>query len=326
MRFAGYGRNSTDKQNPTSPLDQLHEIREAGEAKGWVFVRGYTDTAVSGFSEFGRDAFAEMKRDAEAGLFDCIIIEDLDRLSRNIGDAAKFKEKMDFLGIAIYSLSKGGFVNELDIGFKGTMNAQFLKDLSQKTKRGLAASVRKGKSAGGLPYGYKNTAEPGIIVIDEPKAEVVRRIFQMYADGHSPRSIAGALNSDGVPSPRGGDWNASTINGHRSRGVGILRNTIYIGRRVWRRTCKVRNPDTGQRLIRTQSEENHITVKVPHLRILKKNLWDSVQARLPNRRNNKPYPKRSAYLLSGLMECGECGSPYTAMGGGKHARFGCSAR
>lgn len=177
-----------------------------------------------------------------------------------------------------------------------------------------------------MPYGYKSTAEPGVIAIDDKKADVVRKIFQMYADGYSPRAIAGSLNAEGVPSPRGGKWNASTINGHRSRGVGILRNTIYVGQRVWRRTCKVRNPDTGQKLIRAQNKEKQISVEVPHLRILKKELWSSVQTRLPNRTNAKPYPTRRAYLLSGLMECGECGSSYTAMGGGKYIKFGCSAR
>ncbi|WP_390922642.1 recombinase family protein [Parasedimentitalea psychrophila] len=46
MRFVGYSRHSTDKQNPTSAEDQLYDIKVAGEAKGWVFVRGYADSAV----------------------------------------------------------------------------------------------------------------------------------------------------------------------------------------------------------------------------------------------------------------------------------------
>ncbi|MBO9448896.1 hypothetical protein J7426_01405 [Tropicibacter sp. R16_0] len=66
------------------------------------------------------------------------------RLSRNLGDAAKFREKMEFLGVVIFSLSKGDFINEFDVGFKSTMNSQYLTDLSIKTKRGMAATFRKG--------------------------------------------------------------------------------------------------------------------------------------------------------------------------------------
>lgn len=249
MRFVGYGRMSTDRQNPLSAEDQIYEIRTAGEAKKWKFVGAYTDNAVSGFSTHGRDQFARMQSDAKEGKFDCIVVEDLDRLSRNLGDLAKFRELMDFYGIPTYSLSKGGFIGDLDIGFKGTMSAQFLQDLSQKTKRGLAAKFRSGKSAGGLAYGYRTTAEPGVHKIHEDEANVVRRIFKMYADGYSPRMIAGQLNAEGIPGPRGGVWNASSINGHRERGVGILRNSLYIGRRVWGRTQQLKNPETGRRII-----------------------------------------------------------------------------
>ncbi|WP_417733812.1 recombinase family protein [Roseovarius sp.] len=250
MRFAGYGRMSSDRQNPKSAEDQIFEIKAAGETNGWVFVRGYTDKAMSGSTIFGCTGLEELRRDASEGKFDCIIIEDVDRLSRNLGDLAKFVEYMAFYKVIIYSLSKGGFINEMDVGFKGTMSAQFLKDLRQKTRRGLAAAVRDGRSGGGLPCGYRLTVNPGVFEIDEERAEVVRRILQMYADGYSPREIAGALNEEGIPSPTGGQWNASSINGHKERGVGILRNEIYVGVRVWNRTEQVQNPETGTRQIR----------------------------------------------------------------------------
>jgi len=74
---------------------------------------------------------------------------------------------------------------------------------------------------------------------------VVRRIFEMYADGASPRSIAAALNEEGIPSPgsswkraqrRSGGWLASAIHGDPSRGTGILNNPRYVGRVVWGRS------------------------------------------------------------------------------------------
>jgi hypothetical protein len=53
--------------------------------------------------------------------------------------------------------------------------------------------------------------------IEPIEADIVRRIFREYADGMAPRRIAARLNREGVPSPRGGKWNASTTNGNRLR-------------------------------------------------------------------------------------------------------------
>ena len=325
MRYIGYCRHSTDKQNPKSVDDQLFEIRTYGDARDWTFVKSYKDAAVSGSSIFGRDAYQEMLQDAREGRFDCIIAEDLDRLSRNPGDLAKLRELMEFLEIEIVSLSKGEPVNELDIGFKGLMSSQFLRDAAQKTKRGLAANIRNGKSAGGLSYGYRVTIEPGVIAIDEEQAEIVRRIFGLYAVGYTPRQIAGILNAEGIPGPRGAVWNASAINGHRARGTGILRNELYIGVRVWNRTATVRNPETGRRITKVKPKHEHLRVEVPDLRILDQDRWNAVQARLPNRKN-KRYRKRQKYLLSGKMKCGECGRNFIALGSQHEVKFGCGAR
>lgn len=326
MRFVGYARYSTDKQNSRSAEDQIAEIRATGTAKKWVFVKAYIDAAISGASTIGRTAFNEMSVDAADEFFECIMVEDIDRLGRNLGDLAKFKERMDFLGIAIYSLSEGGFIGDLSIGFKGTMSAQFLRDLSQKTSRGLKANAKRGRSAGSPPYGYKTTLNRGEIEIEPNEAEVVRRIFRLYSIGHTPRDIAGILNHDKIPSPRGGHWNASTINGHRRRGVGIIRNTIYNGIRTHNRIYKVKDPDTGRRLTRERDKKDYFWVDVPHLRIVDAALWARVQDRIPATSGSRPYKRRQKYLLSGLMRCGECGASYITVGRSPYVKFGCSAR
>ena len=183
MRIGCYGRYSSNKQNPKSAQDQIFELKEVIAAKGWVCVGEYTDSAMSGSTIFGRNGFEQMRKDAADGAFDCIMVEDIDRLSRGLGDLAKFVEQMEFYGILIYSLSKGGFIAILDVGFKGTMSAQFLHDLAQKTRRGAAAAVRAGRSGGGLPYGYKVSLQVGIFKIHQQHASVVRRIFKMFSDG-----------------------------------------------------------------------------------------------------------------------------------------------
>ncbi len=105
------------------------------------------------------------------------------------------------------------------------MSALFLRQLSQKTHRGLEGRVRAGKSAGGISYGYRmdrqilpdGTLSTGDRVIDDGQAAIIRGIFEAYVKGKSARSIAIDLNRDGIAPPRNGAgegagrWSFSTI-------------------------------------------------------------------------------------------------------------------
>ena len=96
------------------------------------------------------------------------------------------------------------------------MNALFLKDLADKTRRGLRGRVEAGKSGGGKSYGYdvvkKFTAdgEPirGERVVNNEQAAIIQRIFEEYADGKAPRAIAIQLNSEGIRCPSSKAWGA----------------------------------------------------------------------------------------------------------------------
>jgi len=98
---------------------------------------------------------------------------------------------MSFAGIRIVTLAEGE-ISELHIGLKGTMNALFLKDLADKTRRGLRGRVELGRSGGGLCYGYTivENGERGGREILQAEAAVVRRIFADFAAG--PAAVLGA--------------------------------------------------------------------------------------------------------------------------------------
>lgn len=335
MRVAVYARYSSDNQRDASIADQLRICRLRAEQEGWHVVEEYTDHAISGASLL-RPGIQSLMEDATRGRFDLICAEAMDRLSRDQEDMAGLFKRMAFAGVKIVTLSEGE-VTHLHIGLKGTMNALFLKDLADKTRRGQRGRVEIGKSGGGKCYGYvvvrqvDATGEPlrGDRAIDPVQADVIRRIFHEYSIGKSPKQIAKELNAAGIPAPSGGEWGFSTINGNTKRGTGILNNELYIGRLVWNRQRFVKDPDTGRRQARLNPVTDWVIQDVPDLRIVDDALWQAVKDRQSVLKrphgevaeNNFRDRRRPKYLLSGLTRCGCCGGGY-AMISATHV--GCS--
>lgn len=339
-----YARYSSDLQSDASIEDQFRVCRRLVDGHGWKVADSYSDAAISGAS-LRRPDYLRLLDDARKGLFDVVVAEGIDRFSRDQEHIAAFYKEMCFLGIPVFTVAEGE-VNELHIGLKGTMSALYLKELAQKTHRGLEGRVEAGKSAGGISYGYQvrrafhadGTVVTGEREIIPEEAEVVLRIFRDYDAGLSARAIAAALNAEGIPSPGGsgkgdGTWGPSTISGNWQRGTGILNNELYIGMLVWNRQRFVKDPQTFKRQARLNPPEVWKVHEVPELRLIGDDLWDRVKARQNGIRdamnpagvkNERPRPenaRRPAYLLAGLMRCGCCGSSYTLM---NKSRYGCA--
>ena len=151
IRAAIYARYSSDNQSPASIDDQVRICRAEIDRHGGEAVGVYSDHAISGAS-LNRPGIRKLLQDAATGKFDIILAESLDRLSRDQEDIAHVYERMRFTGVRIVTLSEGE-VNELHIGLKGTMGALALKDLADKTRRGLRGRIEAGKSGGGNSYG-----------------------------------------------------------------------------------------------------------------------------------------------------------------------------
>ncbi len=189
MRAVIYARYSSDLQSEASIEDQAHNCRSRIDAEGWELIDTYSDRAVSGASTL-RPGYQQLLMDARAGLIDVIVAEALDRLSRDQEDIAALYKQLTFAGVKLITLAEGE-INELHVGLKGTMNALFLKDLAQKTHRGLAGRVRDGKSGGGRAYGYdvsKALDEAGNPIrgdqrVNEQEATIIRRHRDHHGGG-----------------------------------------------------------------------------------------------------------------------------------------------
>ena len=307
-RTAIYARFSTELQNDRSIEDQIHLCRAHAQRQGLDVTATYFDRARSGASVYGRDGLMEMLDAARSGSFDVILVESLDRLSRDQEDLAGIWKRLNFAGIELRAVHEGT-ADQVQIGVRGLLGSLYLADLANKVRRGMDGVVRDGRHAGGRAYGYRPVpGKPGELEIVESEAEIIRRIFSEYASGRTPREIARDLNAEGVAAPRGSRWAASTINGNKTRHYGILINELYSGVLVWNRVRMVKDPDTGKRVSRPNPPEEWKREKVPALAIVEQSLFDAVQARKRDRSHEAPQRQRKArYLLSGLLKCGCCG-------------------
>lgn len=332
MRAAIYSRySSSEKQNENSIEQQVRLLHDRAGREGWDVVRSYEDKGLTGANRF-RAGLQELIGAIHAQEFDILLTESIDRLSRDQEDIAYLHKRCRHNGIQIVTLLEGE-VSELHIGLKGTMSAIYLKDLGRRTHRGLEQRALEGESTGGRSYGYeieprfdakKGRRVGGIITISPDESAIVKRIFVEYRGGKSPRKIALDLNAEGIPAQSGRAWTASTIYGNRQRGTGILNNELYVGRKVWGKQSFFKDPDTGRETGRLNDESTWIRTEVPHLRIIKDELWESVKAyqgeldRKPTVRDKK----RPQRLFSFLLKCGDCGGGMSKVSA---TQYGCSA-
>ncbi len=326
-RIALYGRHSTIMQTASSSADQVAACAPLVSFLGGNVVATQLDPQLSGYRR-NRPGLQLLLRAAEAGEIDIIVCESLDRLARDAEDVAWLGKKLAYHRVQLHTVSEG-HVDEIKFAVAGLLGSIFLKHLVDKTLRGMEAAVLAGRFAGGRAYGYKRMVrldasgevQRGLLEIDEAQAEVVGRIFAWFAAGLSSIQIATRLNDEGVPGPRGGEWNASTIRGDPAKLVGILNNPLYVGRLVWGRREWRRNPDSEkrERRYRLRDQSEWVEVAVPDLRIIDDTVFEAARDEIERRKrpataSSTVGSKRAKHLLSGLIRCGCCGANYTISG------------
>lgn len=315
MNVADYARYSSDNQSAASIPDQQRDNRKLCARMGIPEPSThFADEEISG-TRRDRAGYQAMLKAASRREFDVLAAWDLKRISR-AEDLPQILAKFKFWGVRVITCD--GFDSSVDGSHlrgwvDGMMGNSYLQDLAKSTHRGLTGRVLSGASAGGLPFGYRVTRTGSREVVPE-HAETVVRIFERFTAGESPRSIAAALNRDGIETNRGGTWSPSAIYADKRRGIGILSNPAYIGKPVWNRSRWVKHPDTGRRVRQERPREEWITTDHPKMAIVSQALWDATQSRIDGKRTTRaPAPQRQGRppknLLSGLLRCAECSGP-----------------
>lgn len=328
MRVCLYARYSTDHQNQNSTADQLRAGRERAAREGWAVVATHADEGISGSTPVALRAGGKaLLSDALAARFDVLIVEGLDRITRDLAEQERTVKRLEHRGIRIIGTADGydsqAHGRKVMRIARGLVNELYLDDLRHKTHRGLQGQFARGFAAGGRTYGYTSVAEEGghRLAVDEAQAVHVRWIYEQVAAGATLRSIVHTLNAQGVPSPRGNGWAASALVGNPKMGDGLLNNEIYIGRVVWNRRQWLKDPETGKRVPVPRPREEWLVREAPELRIISAELWERTRPQQLQR--VKPARGRPhGTLFGGLLRCTACGGPIIAINA---SRYGCAA-
>jgi site-specific DNA recombinase len=340
-----YARFSTDKQDRSSIDDQTRSCRNWAKSHGLTVVAVFSDEATSGSVPVTkRTGGAAMHAAALAHQFDVLIIEGLDRLSRDQVDQEQVVRRLEHRGIRLVGISDGydsdsGESRFMLRGMRGIVNEVYRRDLPPKIRRGLAGQIARGFHAGGMSYGYRSVAvgmndrgeaDGFRLEIVPEQAAIVREIFTRYAAGQGMTRIVTDLNARGIPGPgrkksKPNTWSATALYGTPRAGSGLLNNELYIGRYVWNRREWVKDPDNPTRRVpRMRPPSEWHVAERPDLRIVDEETWKAVRARMDGSkrgrgRGGRGRPPRT--LFGGLLRCGLCGGPMIAV----HTRYyGCA--
>lgn len=299
MRAAAYARYSTDKQTNSSIAYQMNRIEAYCKSNNIDIVARFKDEACSG-TNTDRPAFQELGRQAKLKLFDCVIVYDISRGSRDVGDWFAFRKAMAILGIDVISVEDklGNLLDPSDYLMElitvGLGQHQVLQT-RQKSMDSIAVKAKYGQFLGGIaPLGYD--IEGGKYIINPHEADIVKKIFAWYASGKSYNYIIGQLKGE---------------IGKRGRPIGknslysILTNERYIGVYTWnKRKVKVMGKWAGG-----MPNPNCTRIEDAILPIINNDTWEKVRKRMES--NKKASNKaKNEYLLSGLIECGACKAAY----------------
>lgn len=328
-----YARVSTEEQREGQTIDsQVAELERFITQKGWCLIDIYKDEGWSG-SLLARPQLDRLRDDASLGKFNLVLINDVDRLARDVSHLGIVKRDLERRGVEVVFRklpTEKSPTSNLMINILGSF-AEFEREMiADRTRRGRRHKVEaRQQFLGSKPaYGYRYirrdraTGREGFLEVVPEEAAVVKCMYQWVdKEGLSARQVQQRLNMK-CDQPRSGKgWAKSTV-------LRVLRSEMYAG--VWHYnkhySCEPENPKKQGRYkppkssTRLRSRTEWLPVILPdHLRIIERVQWESVQRQLTKNISFSPRNSQHSYLLKGLVQCGSCWATY--VGDPCHGKF-----
>jgi site-specific DNA recombinase len=266
-RVGIYARVSSDAQEARGTIgSQLETLRARIAAEGEVLVAEFVDDGYSG-ARLDRPGLDRLRDAAEAGTIDAIWCLSPDRLARSyayqiliLDELASYQVPVRFTDAPPLDDPQGRLLVQIQGVIAEHERAKFI----ERGRRGKLYRARAGEVLSTkVPYGYRRVPRtahgPAHVIIHEPEAAVVRRVFADFLAGVSLRHLAVALSGEGIASPEGKPvWRLSSI-------CRLLRNEAYAGRLYWNRTLTSYDPTLGRNRQTVRPRAEWIEIPIPGL-------------------------------------------------------------
>lgn len=299
-----------------SIVNQKALINEYARKNHFKNLRFFVDDGYSG-TTFDRPAFREMEKMIENGEIGTVIVKDMSRLGRNYLQVGMYTDivfpENDVRFIAINDNVDSAVQTEFDMTpIRNFCNELYARDTAKKIKSSFAVKGNHGEHlATRPPLGYKKDEKnPNKWVIDEPAAEIIRKIFKLCVSGMGPQQIASQLEKEKILTPTAylyhlfgelGDrdpyhWDHNTIGK-------ILERQEYVGNTVNFKTT-AKNYRSKKRVM--NDKENRKTFEDTHPAIIDAHTFEIVQKMRQNKRRRTATGRFQ--LFSGKLFCADCGA------------------
>ncbi len=270
-----YTRYSSHTQREESIEGQLKVCHEYAKRNNINVIGEYADRAMTGTND-NRPSFQKMLEDSNKRAFQAVLVYQLDRFGRNMYEIAKNEYCLKKNNVCLLSAREN--INESDasnVMLKGvlmTMAEYYSVELSQKVKRGMGINAEKGLYNGGtIPLGLKVDKDKHY-QIDKEKAPIVRKIFEMYNDGHTIVQIKQYLETKGLKYSN----------------------------------CKIRTVLGNKKYIGIYTHNGKETPNVIP-QIIDNELFEDIQQKLEKNKHSRSRLKtKTEYILTTKLFCGNC--------------------
>ncbi len=302
---AAYARVSTssDEQLVSFEAQKDYYEKYIHAHPNWEFAGLYVDEGISGVSCKNRVGFNRMVKDALDGSFDLIITKSISRFARNTVDTLTTIRLLKEKGIEVYFEKEHIFTFDS----KGELMLTILSSIAQEESRSISENVKWGRRkrmADGkywLPYkrflGYQKGAENKPDIVEE-EAIIIRCIYRLFLEGHTPSNISSILESECVPSPAGKRaWQVKTV-------ISILSNEKYYGAALLQKTYT--EDFMTKKELKNKGELPQYYIERAHKPIVSKEVFEEVQSRL-----NRPITNNASHnTFANQLFCRDCGGTY----------------
>jgi DNA invertase Pin-like site-specific DNA recombinase len=207
--------------------------------RGWVIAEKHIEKLSGSKSIDKRPALLAAEEDVRAGRASIVLVYHRDRLDRNLDVRREFVRRIEALGGEVWSVSHGRLTfstsrEKLSNTIEGAMDENYRDVIAEKVIEQKTRRVEDGLVVGPIPrLGYRNPGGRQRLQVIEEHRVVVRRVFEMRADGQTRRAIRDYLVSQGH------EASYSQIGS-------MLRSEVYLGHVVW---GKLRHDNAHEALV-----------------------------------------------------------------------------